>query len=388
MAAGKLRIRLLPKGEAAVRSGHPWVFAESIKSTSRDGQAGDLAAIYDRRDRLMALGFYDPKSPIRIRVIHVGEPVAIDRDWWLAQVATAFAKRQELLDQRTSGARLINGESEGLPGLIADLYDRTLVVKLYTASWLVHWPMIEDVLRTVIDPEHLVLRLSRKVSGDEGFSGRPGEPTVEFLENGLRFESAVLNGQKTGFFLDQRENRGRVEALATGRRILNLFSFSGGFSLYAARGGAKSVVDLDISRHALEAANRNFSLNPELSSVPRETIQTDAFRWITEPGEQYDLIVVDPPSLAKRRSELEGAISAYRHLNTAAIRRLNPGGILVASSCTAQLSAATFFELVTGVARRSSRAYQQLWTSGHPSDHPAAFQEVNYLKAICLRMGD
>jgi 23S rRNA (cytosine1962-C5)-methyltransferase len=374
-----------------VKKGHPWVFGDSIKSVNREADAGELAVIYDRRDKFLAVGFYDPDSPICVRIVHCGKPATIDRAWWLDRAQAAKDRREAVFSETTNGARCINGESDGFPGLVADRYAGTLVVKIYTAAWLKIWEEMESVLREVFEPEFLVLRMSRNLleASDEveGFRGAVGAEIVVFEENGIRFESAVLNGQKTGFFLDQRDNRARVEELAKGRDVLNVFSFSGGFSLYAARGGAKSVTDLDISAHALESATRNFRLNahdPRIAEVPHECVQADAFKWMDETGRKFDLIVVDPPSLAKRARDKDGAVSAYRHLNARAIEMLRPGGILVAASCSAHVPAAEFLGLMRELADRSGRRWEELWTSGHAPDHQATFPEAEYLKAICV----
>jgi 23S rRNA (cytosine1962-C5)-methyltransferase len=376
-----------------VRKGHPWVFGDSIKSQNRDGEAGELAVMYDRKDRFMALGFYDPDSPIRVRIVHCGKPATIDRAWWRERAVAAKSRRDEVLNEATNGARCINGESDGFPGLVADCYAETLVVKVYTAGWLRNWDQVESVLREVFEPKFLVLRMSRNLleasDFEEGFRGDEGNEVVVFSENGIRFESAVRHGQKTGFFLDQRDNRARVEKLSKGRDVLNVFSFSGGFSLYAARGGAKSVTDLDISAHALESAVRNFKLNaddPRITAVPHEIVQADAFKWMDETERKFDLIVVDPPSLAKRARDQEGAISAYRHLNARAISMLRPGGILVAASCSAHVPAADFLSMIRELAERSGRRWKELWTSGHAPDHQATFPEAEYLKAVCLEL--
>jgi 23S rRNA (cytosine1962-C5)-methyltransferase len=213
---------------------------------------------------------------------------------------------------------------------------------------------------------------------------------VIFLETGLRFEADVVRGQKTGFFLDQRENRRRVEALARGRDVLNAFSFSGGFSLYAARGGAKSVTDVDISSHALESAKRNFTLNKSNSNVAscrHNTIQTDAFAWLEQNSAQkFDLIILDPPSLAKREAERASAIQAYGKLAASGVRALRREGILVAASCSAHVRAEEFFGAVRQAAQKSGRRFAELETTGLPPDHPASFPEAQYLKCIFLRM--
>ncbi len=246
--------------------------------------------------------------------------------------------------------------------------------------------------------ERIVLRLSRNIQAvaEKRFQRRDGQilfgsipdGPVIFSENGIRFEADVLRGQKTGFFLDQRENRREVEARAHGRRVLNAFSFSGGFSIYAARGEAASVTDLDISAHALESAKRNFALNQNFSGVAaclHEVVQADAFEWLVADGEKFDLIVLDPPSLAKRATERDGAIRAYERLNLLGIQKLAHNGILVAGSCSAHVPAKDFFEAVRRAATKSGRKFSELKTLRHPSDHPATFKEAEYLKVIYLK---
>lgn len=385
---------LLPRAESAVRGGHPWVFAESIKTQNREGEAGEFVVMYDRRDRFMAVGLFDPDSPIRVRVVHQGKPATVDRAWWVDRAREARTKRDGVVFKPgTDGGRWINGESEGFPGMVVDRYGDTAVVKLYSAVWLSRWEEMEGVLREVFEPKHLVLRMSRNLieaAGEfgieEGFRGAKGDEVVIFEENGLRFESAVRHGQKTGFFLDQRDNRARVGEIAAGRDVLNLFSFSGGFSLYAARGGATKVTDVDISEHALESARRNFSLNGGLARVSHRGVQADVFAWIEESRDDFDLVIVDPPSLAKRERDREGAVRMYGRLNAAAMRRVRPGGVLVAASCSAHVSAAEFLGAVRGEARKSGRHWNELWTAGHAVDHPTAFPEAEYLKAVCLEV--
>ncbi|MFK7849485.1 MAG: class I SAM-dependent methyltransferase [Akkermansiaceae bacterium] len=392
----RLRLRLFPRSETAVRSGHPWVYADSIKSQNREGDTGELAVIYDKRDRFFAVGMYEQESPIRVRILQAGKPATIDTEFWIGRAKRCLERRMgSVLNDGTNGARLINGESEGFPGLVADQYGECLVIKVYAAGWLARWDELEEVFRNVFSPIYLVLRMSRNIKSyadqhelKEGFRGEHGGESFVFSENGLRFEAAVLKGQKTGFFLDQRDNRARVEQLAKGRDVLNVFSFSGGFSLYAARGGAASVTDLDISRHALDSADRNFSLNdhvPEIAAVKRSKIQADAFKWMDQSSESFDLIITDPPSLAKRQAEKEGAIAAYKRLNRAAIQMLRSDGILLAASCSAHVSKDDFYRMIEDVLRSSGRNYKELWKSGHAADHPADFREAEYLKAVCIK---
>ena len=396
--AARLRLRLTATAESIVRSGHPWLFADSIREQNRAGQTGELAVIYDRNDKFLAVGFFDVDSPIRVRILHAGKPTTIDATWWQTRLAATLARRGDLFDATTTGYRLIHGESDGWPGLVLDRYGTTLVLKLYTAAWLPRLTEILSLLQEKIFCERIVLRLSRNIQAGaekqyqrrdgQMLFGAPPEGAVVFSENGIRFEADVLRGQKTGFFLDQRDNRREVETLAAGRRVLNAFSFSGGFSVYAARGGAKSVTDLDISAHALESAKRNFALNrnfPAVAACRHETVQADAFAWIEKSPAKFDLIVLDPPSLAKRAAEREGAVRAYERLNFLGIARLQPGGILVAGSCSAHVSAAEFFDAVRRAAVKSGRIFTELKTLLHPADHPAGFKEADYLKVIYLK---
>jgi len=425
----RLRLRTTAAAESRLRAGHPWLYAESIREQNRLGRLGELAVVYDRKDRFLAAGLFDPSSPIRLRVLQAGRPETIDREWWKRRLRHPLDRRQELQDSSerlaTTGFRWINGESDGWPGLVLDRYDKTLVLKLYTAAWLPRLAELAEIIQAALLPERLVLRLSRNIHKTAGKvfhkedgsalspqpdqSGRsmpsdlPGQLKtkdgavlfgpplnlpVTFLETGLRFEADVLYGQKTGFFLDQRENRRKAETLAIGRRLLNAFSFSGGFSVYAARGGACSVTDLDISAHALASARRNFGLNSHLLAVtrcPHETVQAEAFDWLAANRDRvFDMIILDPPSLAKRESERAGALRAYARLASLAIGHLTQGGILLACSCSAHVTADEFFEVIRRAIVNSGRRFQEIQTTGQPSDHPAAFKEAEYLKAIYL----
>ena len=394
-----LRLRVTATAETILRSGHPWLFADSIRELNRAGQLGELAIVFDRNDRFLAIGLFDPDSPIRLRVLHTGKPRKLDAAWWRTHLTQTLEGRRGLFDEQTTGFRWINGESDGWPGLVLDRYGSTLVLKLYTAAWLPRLPEIVALLDSALPGERIVLRLSRNIQSaahqqihfadGQVISGAPLRDPVVFQEHGLRFEADVSRGQKTGFFLDQRENRRRVESLARGAEVLNAFSFTGGFSLYAARGGARSVTDLDISAHALAGAQRNFALNQSITALAEcrhESIKADAFGWLRENrARQFDLIVLDPPSLAKRETERSGALGAYGQLVASGLAHLRPGGVLVAASCSAHVTAREFFETVRKTAQSSGRQFQELQTCLHPPDHPAAFKEAEYLKAIYLK---
>ncbi|MGY8671417.1 MAG: class I SAM-dependent rRNA methyltransferase [Verrucomicrobiia bacterium] len=399
MPKSPVRVRLKQAGERAVRTGHPWVFADSIRSENRPGEVGDLATVYDRKDRFVAIGIYDPQSPIRIRILHAGKPRAIDDQFRRERIESAIAGRVGLLDAQTNGFRVINGESDGWPGLVLDRYAETAVVKIYCGHWLLHLEELTALIREQIEVDNVVLRLSRNLqefakerlnrADGELLVGEVEDPVV-FRENGILFEAAVRAGQKTGFFLDQRDNRKEVQALSKERSVLNCFSFSGGFSLYAARGGARSVADLDISQHALDSAERNFELNREEAPIvtcERRQILGNAFDWLREDStERFGLIVTDPPSLAKKAADREGALVAYGLLARSAVKKLDPDGILVAASCSAHVRADEFFDRVLTTVRQSGRRFRELKRTGHAPDHPASFREAEYLKCIFLEI--
>jgi len=390
-----LRLRIASTAEWKVRSGHPWIFADSIKSQNRAGAMGELAVVYDKWDNFLAIGLFDPYSPIRVRVLHAGKPQTLDDAWWSERFANALKLREPLFDASTTGYRCIHGESDGWPGLVLDRFGDTAVLKIYSAVWFGQLERIAALVRERLPVQRLVVRLSRnverlgakeKITDGAILFGPAIEELVLFRENGLAFEADVLKGQKTGFFLDQRENRVKVGELARGRSVLNTFSFSGGFSVYAARGGATSVTDLDISAHALEAAERNFRRNSaDTGDCRHELVKADAFDWLKHARDQFGVVVLDPPSFAKKESERKNALEAYARLATLGVARVEPSGILVAASCSAHIGAEEFFATVRSSARMSGRKFTELETTSHPADHPAKFAEAAYLKCIYLQ---
>jgi 23S rRNA (cytosine1962-C5)-methyltransferase len=385
--------------ESTLRRGHPWLFADSVTAQNRPGAAGELAAVFDQKDEFLAIGLYDPDSPIALRVLHAGKPRAIDDDWWAARWNEALSRRAGLFDNRTTGYRCVNGESDGWPGLVLDRYGETFEMKIYSAAWFPWLDKVCGLFSLSFPGRRLVLRLSRNIqtrksggppaTDSQTLLGDPLAGPAVFRESGLAFEADVLRGQKTGFFLDQRENRREVEKLAAGRTVLNAFSFSGGFSLYAARGGAARVDSLDLSAHALDSAKRNFALNsadPRVADVVHQTIQADAFAWLAAARpSQYDLVILDPPSMAPRHSAREAALGAYANLARQGARLLRPQGVLVAASCSAHVTAGEFGALVGESVRQVNGRAEQFLATGHGPDHPATFPEAQYLKCVYLR---
>ncbi len=399
LIAQRVAVHVTPAAERALRQGHPWVFDRAIRRQNHEGSPGDLAVIFDRQRRFLAVGLYDPHSPIRVRVLQQGERAAIGREWFRARLAAATQLRKPLQKQDTTGYRLVHGENDGLPSLVLDRYDETLVLKLYTLAWLPHLHDLLPAIADVVPAERLVLRLGRAMQGQpqhlhglsDGMilSGPALDGPVIFRENGLRFEADPIHGQKTGFFLDQRENRARVEKLASGKRVLNVFAYTGGFSLYAARGGARVIVDVDVSRPALAAAARNLALNDDHPSVAavmgkHEMLAEDAFEALARLGRsrRFDLVIIDPPAFAKKRSEVKRALSAYQRLTRLGLGVLQSGGTLVMASCSSRVSADEFFAAVHQAAAQVERPLREIERTGHPLDHPIGFKEGAYLKCL------
>ncbi|RMG93904.1 MAG: class I SAM-dependent rRNA methyltransferase [Chloroflexi bacterium] len=396
----RIALRVIPAAERALRQGHPWLFASAITRQSHDGRSGDLAVIFDRKGRFLAVGLYDADSPIRVRVLQAGQPATIDSSWFAEKIHAAVQRRAPLLATDTTGYRLVHGENDGLPGLVIDRYDETAVLKLYTAAWIPHLPDLLTALHHIWQPAQTFLRLSRRLqpgaatlglTDGQQLTGSPASGIVQFRENGLIFEADVIHGQKTGFFLDQRENRARVETLADSCRVLNVFAYTGGFSLYAARGGATYVVSLDMSRPALAMAERNFALNQQdarVRATQHEIVAGDAFRLLAEMAENgrfFNLVVIDPPSFAKKDTEVERALAAYARLVRLGLQVLAPNGILVMASCSSRVPADIFWELVRETAVIAGRPLIELARTQHPLDHPIQFPEGAYLKCLFAR---
>ena len=403
LSGKRIAVHVNPAAERALRKGHPWLFEGAIEKQSHDGRPEELAVVFDRKNRFLAVELYDPDSPIRVRVLQANKPAKIDGAWFEMKLKAAADRRRPLLeDGRTTGYRLVHGENDGLPGLVVDRYAESYVVSLDTAAWVPHLPVLMPILQQMTGAVRFVLRLSRSVQQQEKhlfgleegqiLAGSAIEGPVEFLENELRFAADLVRGQKTGFFLDQRENRARVESLITRdrsvRRVLNIFAYTGGFSLYAARGGADHVTSVDLSHPALEAAEMNFELNRDNKAIARtqhEAIMGDAFEVLAlfeEAGKVFDMVVIDPPSFARRKGEEEGALKAYSRLVKQGLAVLRPEGTLVISSCSSRVAADDFFDTVQHSAGRVGRPLSEIGRSGHPLDHPVGFAEGAYLKCL------
>jgi 23S rRNA (cytosine1962-C5)-methyltransferase len=398
-APRRIAVRVKQKAVPAIRSGHPWLFEDSVKKAPPDAAPGDVAVLYDPDGkRILGAGVYDPHSQLRVRILQKDPAQPPVGPALFAKLATEAAERRSgAISDDTTAFRLANGESDGFPGLVADRYADTLVVKLYSEAFA---PWAGDIADAFFAANpgllHCVIRLSRALEDSPFvrrifpepaavFTAKPeafANP-VRFQENGLVFEADAIRGQKTGFFLDQRDNRARVGTMSAGRDALNVFSFSGGFSLYAARGGAASVCSVDADKHAIAACERHFELNaahPNVRSCTHEGIVGDAFEvmhGLARAKRRFGLVIVDPPSFAKSAAERERALHSYARLAALADTLLKPGGTLVFASCSSRVSADDFFPVILAHAHIREAA-----RTGHAADHPALFPESHYLKCL------
>jgi 23S rRNA (cytosine1962-C5)-methyltransferase len=400
-AQKRITLRVTAAAEGTLRRGHPWLYDQAIRSQSTEGQPGDLGVVFDREHKFVAIGLYDPTSPLRLRVLQHRKPALIDAEWFAQRIKEAVARRAALKRSTTTAYRLVHGENDGLPGLIVDRYDTTLVIKLYSAGWIPHLRAVLPAITGAVRARRLVLRLARSVEErpkhlyglTDGMilMGSPLDGPLVFEENGLHFEVDVRLGQKTGFFLDHRENRARVERLTRRADVLDAFAYTGAFSVYAARGGAASVLSIDSSRPALAVAERNMARNREYPSVANcrhETQLGDAFdilKRLAAKRRRFDVVIVDPPAFAKSQREIPAALVAYRQLTTTALQLLSPRGVLVIASCSSHITTKTFYETLHLAASRAGRSLQEMERTTHPVDHPIGFAEGAYLNCLFTR---
>jgi 23S rRNA (cytosine1962-C5)-methyltransferase len=382
-----------------LRAGHPWVFRKAVERAPGRLPPGAIVDVTED-GRFVARGYYDPHSAISVRILTREPAEAIDAAFWRRRVARAVALRRELV-HGTNGWRVVHGEADGLPGVVADRYGGFAVLKLYSAGLTPHRAEIVDALRAEVDGLEGVFGRDEipRDDQDEGEGGAPAgrvlwgaEPPerITIDEHGMKVLVDVRRGQKTGHFLDQRENRRMVRELAAGRpEALNLFSYTGGFSVAAALGGAKHVVSVDVDRDAIALARENFRANG-LDPADHAFAAEDCFDLLARykrEGRRFDLVVCDPPAFAKSQKAVEGAIAGYASLNRAALAVLAPGGLLVTASCSARIPADQFADAVKEAAYKAKVDLSLVRETRQPPDHPISlqFREGRYLKCLVLR---
>ena len=379
--------------EESLKRFHPWVFSGAIARIEGEPEEGEIVDVYTSKKEFIACGHFQIGS-IAVRVLTFRQE-EINRDFWKRRVEVALDLRRSLnlVDNPENNTyRLVHGEGDNLPGLIIDVYGQTAVMQAHSAGMHVYRMEIAEALSEVMGDivQHIyyksetTLPFKADLGPENGFI-KGGSPENVALENGLKFHVDWLKGQKTGFFVDQRENRHLLERYSKGRNVLNMFCYTGGFSFYAMRGGANLVHSVDSSAKAIDLTNQNVELNFP-GDERHQAFAEDAFKYLDRMGDQYDLIILDPPAFAKHRDALRNALRGYSKLNAKAFEKIKPGGILFTFSCSQVVDKKDFRNAVFTAAAQSGRSVRILHQLTQPGDHPVNIYhpEGEYLKGLVL----
>ena len=379
--------------EESLKRFHPWVFSGAIARIEGEPEEGEIVDVYTSKKEFIACGHFQIGS-IAVRVLTFRQE-EINRDFWKHRLEVALDLRRSLnlVDNPENNTyRLVHGEGDNLPGLIVDVYGQTAVMQAHSAGMHVYRMEIAEALSEVMGDivKHIyyksetTLPFKADLGPENGFI-KGGSPENVALENGLKFHVDWLKGQKTGFFVDQRENRHLLERYSKGRNVLNMFCYTGGFSFYAMRGGANLVHSVDSSAKAIDLTNQNVELNFP-GDARHQAYAEDAFKYLDRMGDQYDLIILDPPAFAKHRDALRNALRGYSKLNAKAFEKIKPGGILFTFSCSQVVDKKDFRNAVFTAAAQSGRSVRILHQLTQPGDHPVNIYhpEGEYLKGLVL----
>lgn len=388
------KVYLKPGKEESLKRFHPWVFSGAIARIEGEPEEGEIVDVFTSKKEFIACGHYQVGS-IAVRVLSFTQQ-EIDRDFWRQKLQVAKDLRVALGligNPENNTYRLVHGEGDNLPGLIIDVYDHTAVVQAHSAGMHVFRMEIAealsevmgDIVQNIYYKSETTLPFKADLLARENGFIKGGSPENVAMENGLKFHVDWLKGQKTGFFVDQRENRHLLECYSKGRNVLNMFCYTGGFSFYAMRGGANLVHSVDSSAKAIDLTNENVQLN--FPGDPRhQAFAEDAFKYLDRMGDQYDLIILDPPAFAKHRDAVRNALRGYTKLNAKAFEKIRPGGILFTFSCSQVVNKDNFRNAVFTAAAQSGRSVRILHQLTQPGDHPVNIYhpEGEYLKGLVL----
>lgn len=389
---------LKPERDRSIKLRHPWIFASAIAELVGNPQPGDTVLVKSAKKEDLAIASYSPGSQIRCRVWSFNPEETIDEQFFRARIEKAIKLRRQFIpEDETNAFRLIHGESDELPGLIVDRYNDVLVMQVLTAGMEIYKESIIRCLVEQIHPRSIYERSDVDVRQLEGLEDHKGliygeelSSPIEILENGLKFRVDIVNGQKTGFFLDQRKNRQVLRPLVQGKSVLNCFCYTGAFSVYALAGGAESVLSIDSSEAALEEVSRNIELN-HLPLERSETMPADIFkvlRKIRDQARSFDVIILDPPKFAPTIAQAEKAARGYKDINLLAFKLLKPGGILFTFSCSGGISRDLFQKIVSGAALDAGVDARIVGQLSQAPDHPISvyFPEGFYLKGLICQI--
>jgi 23S rRNA (cytosine1962-C5)-methyltransferase len=393
-------VRLKKGKEKAVKQLHPWVFSGAVESVKGKPENGEMITVADNQGEFLAYGFYNDQSRVAVRLLEWDQQVQINEEWWRMRIGRAIQARQGLMtDENTNTYRLIFSEADFLPGLIVDRFADYLSVQILTSGMERNKEIVLQELQQLLNPLGIFDRSDASARSHEGMQPSSGgilsgaEPPefVRVKENGVNYDVNISAGQKSGFYCDQRENRRIVAEHSSGKRVLDCFSYSGGFSLNALKHHAAEVISVDSSALALETLKRNIGIN-NFQDAAHRLIQSDVnkqLRAFRESGEKFDVIVLDPPKYAPSRSALNKASRAYKDLNRQAMLLLNEGGLLATFSCSGAIDILTFKQILAWAALDAGKEVQFIYQFSQPEDHPvrSSFPEGEYLKGLLCRVG-
>jgi 23S rRNA (cytosine1962-C5)-methyltransferase len=382
------RVRL----RTTLDAGQPVAWRKMVRDADPGTGNGECVAVEDARGKVVGRGFFNRKSEMAVRLLERGDGPDLDEAWLRGRLSACLALRVRTLglEPVTDAYRLVNAEGDGLPGLVVDRYGAVVAVEVLALGWYRRAVEIKDALREMLRPEAVVVRSDADIEKAEGFRvlGDAPAASVEIREHGVKFLVDPARGHKTGFFLDQRDQRAKCAARARGRRVLDLFCYSGGFSLNAARGGATSVLGVDLDEAAVAQAKDNAARNGSPRKLDFQ--HADAFDALRAAKQgAHDLVVCDPPKFARGAGELEGALHKYEDLNALAFEKVARGGLVLTCSCSGLVTEADFLRVLQRAALRAGREVRVLEISGASPDHPwpLAWQRTRYLKAVWCSVG-
>jgi len=372
-----------------VRNRHPWIFSGAIDRIDDGFEAGDLVRVLSDKDEFLGIGYLNPESQIVVRMLAF-EDIAIDEAFFEAKIMQAIETRKRLIPSGTNAYRLIHSEGDFLSGLTVDVYGDFLVAEFNTAGIDAWKPVIVRILQKYFPAYSIFERSDSDLRKWEGLkrsvgvlSGSEPPEAIEILENGLRFGVDIKGGQKTGFFLDQRESRAVVRDLSAGKRVLNCFAYTGGFSVYAAKGGAKEVVSVESSEPAVAMGRKNFERN-QPGAGQSVWVQTDVFDYLRTTKKEFDIIILDPPAFCKSKNQIQDAARGYKDINLQALKQLPKGALLFTFSCSSYITPDLFQKILFGAASDAKRDVRILKKTSHAFDHPINIYhpEGEYLKGL------
>lgn len=388
------KITLRPRKEESLKRFHPWIFSGAVQSKDQNIEEGEVVSVYTSAGEFIARGHYQIGS-IEVRVLTF-EDIDIDQKFWNDRLSAAFTLRKALglINENNNTYRLVHGEGDNLPGLVIDIYGETAVMQSHSVGMHQYrneictalQQVMGDTIKHIYYKSETTLPFKAELGAENEYLVGGKDVSNIVVENGLKFHGDWLKGQKTGFFVDQRDNRSLLEKYSKGRSVLNMFCYTGGFSFYAMRGGAKQVHSVDSSSKAIMMTEKNVELNFP-NDDRHKAFAEDAFKYLKNIGkDQYDLIILDPPAFAKHRGAIKNALQGYKRLNATAFENIAPGGILFTFSCSQAITKDAFRLAVFSAAAQSGRRVRILHQLTQPADHPVNIYhpEGEYLKGLVL----